>query len=83
MQSTFPLDSLLMYYVFSFLEGDDLFHRISILNKKIRETLPKAGLLTQIKIVTCKELHAFRNIEIALNSFEYALKITNGLLLKI
>ena len=30
---------------FSFLSGSDLYHKIALLSKTIRESLPKAGLL--------------------------------------
>ena len=40
--------------VFSFLPGPDLFHRIAVLNSKLRKEIPKSGLLDQEKELTLK-----------------------------
>jgi len=36
------------------LDGDDLFHKICRLNKKVRDAIPGAGLLDQRKTITIK-----------------------------
>jgi len=81
--SIFLNDFLLRYYVFSFLPACDIFHRISVLNKNTRTKLPGAGLLTQQKVIALKSLHAHKHLDIALNSFNYALSITDGILVQL
>ena len=40
--------------VFSFLTGEELYHKVALLNKKTRESLPDSHLLNQIKILTMR-----------------------------
>jgi hypothetical protein len=49
----FPLHRMLI--IFSYLSGADLYHKVSLLNKGIRHSLPKAGLMDQVKLLSYKE----------------------------
>ena len=40
--------------IFSYMTGAELYHKISLLDKKIRKMLPGAGLLDQTKILVFK-----------------------------
>ncbi len=58
-------------FVFSYLTGADLYHKIALLNKSIRMALPQSGLLDQIKILTMSTVpinHAY---------LKYAFELTN------
>ena len=41
----YPYSNDLRLLTFSFLNGDELFKKIAVLNKKLRQSLPDAGLL--------------------------------------
>ncbi len=51
----YPGSSDLFLLTFSYLHGFELFHKIAVLNRKIRESLPHAGLLDQVIIIGIKE----------------------------
>lgn len=50
----YPKSFDIQLFTFSFLDGDDLFHKICRLNKKVRDAIPGAGLLDQRKTITIK-----------------------------
>ncbi len=52
--TVFPASKDLRLLIFSFLPGCDLFHKIAVLNKNIRKSLPYSDLLDQDKIITIK-----------------------------
>ncbi len=47
----YPGSSDLFLLTFSYLHGFELFHKIAVTSKKIRESLPNAGLLDQTIII--------------------------------
>lgn len=42
---TFKSTSGVYLYIFSYLPGWTLFHKIAVLNKTLRDSLPRAGIL--------------------------------------
>ena len=56
MQEPFSKHSLTKYIVFSYFPTVDLFHKISLLSKGIRNKLPSSGLLNQTKILVVKKV---------------------------
>ena len=50
----YPYSQDLRLLTFSYLNGDELFHKIALLNKKLRLILPSAGLLDQHKMITIR-----------------------------
>ena len=50
----YPESSDLRLLTFSFLEGCDLFHKIALTSKSIRDQLSNSGILDQIKEITIK-----------------------------
>jgi hypothetical protein len=63
--------------ILSYLAGWDLFHKISLLSKSMRDDLPKSGLLEQFKVITIKQ--SLPNSYIAPASFSYALKLADAI----
>jgi hypothetical protein len=57
-QATYPVqypNSLnLKLLTFAFLTGSDLFNKIAVTSKKIRNSMKGAGLLDQVKVITVK-----------------------------
>ena len=41
--------------VFNFVDGDTLYHKIALLSRKVRNSLPGSGLLDQDKVITFKQ----------------------------
>jgi len=63
----------------SFLPGYFLFHKAALLNKNMRNKLPKAGLLDQLIIVTVnKELATISDLP-QVESFLYAVSLADGI----
>ena len=58
--------------VFSYLSGAELYHKISLLNKKTRASLPSAGLLDQVKKLTMALDWPFDE-----TGFKYAFKLVD------
>lgn len=52
----YPGSNDLFLFTFSYLHGFELFHKIAVTSKKIRKSLPGAGLLDQIIIIGSKKL---------------------------
>ena len=64
--------------VFSYLPGSVLLHKIALLNKSIRATLPKSRVLDQIIIITVrKELTNAGEVLFPANSFIYAVSLAD------
>ena len=62
--------------VFAYLPGATLFHRIALLNKKVREELPKAAMLDQIiTIPISKDKSASSENIFPKDSFIYAVRL--------
>jgi hypothetical protein len=64
---------------FSFLPGYDLFHKIALTSKSIREQLPKSGLLDQVKVITIKESKDGSILFLPFESFLYAWDLANAI----
>ena len=41
--------------IFNYFPGWDLFHKVSVLSRSLREDLPRSGLLEQWKVITVKD----------------------------
>ena len=59
--------------VLSYLSGADLYHKIALIDKRTRDSLPDSGLLDQIKILTMNNLPA------RLKDLTYAFKLLNAI----
>ena len=42
--------------IFSFISGEELYHKVALLDRQTRESLPNAGLLDQVKVLQVKEV---------------------------
>ncbi len=74
---TFPGLTHLQLLIFSYLHGYELFHKIAVTSKKMRERLPKAGLLDQLKEIGIIASDKYIPYVITLSSFLYAVRIAN------
>ena len=74
----FPHSHDLRLLTFSFLSGDELFKKIAVLNKKLRQSLPGAGLLDQHKSISIKCTDCEITDEFALDSFLYAVSLADS-----
>jgi len=74
----YGLTKELAYTVFSYLTGAELFHKIALVNKEIREELPKAEQLDQEKELSLR-VHSKR-VGLRLpkvDDFNYGFKLAN------
>ncbi len=55
-QEEFQQNKMLKLLTFSFLQGCDLYHKIALLNKATRQSLPGAGILDQGISLTMKTM---------------------------
>ena len=73
----FPESNDLRFKTFSYLHGCDLFHKIAVTSRAIRDKLPDSGLLDQIRVITIKTLTTGWSHYFPLKSFKYALKLAD------
>lgn len=59
------------------MHGYDLFHKIAVTSKKIREMLPKAGLLDQIIIISIRATDEYLPDVLPFMSFNYAVSLAD------
>jgi hypothetical protein len=62
--------------VYSYLPACSIFHKIAVLSKKHRDSLPKAALLDQDKVLTL--IHN-GNLLPHTDSFLYAIRVVDGI----
>ncbi len=75
------MPNLLMFLTFSYLTGCELFHKIAVTGKQVRDKLPNSGLLDQDKVITFKKSElSYECPEIPpVNSFSYALELSTAI----
>lgn len=64
---------------FSYLHGNELFHKIAVTSKKIREKLVNAGILDQIIIIGIKATERDLPKVIPIKSFMYAVSLADAI----
>ena len=80
----FPVTNpLVKFVVFSYLSGCEIFHRIALTSKRIRDQLPDSGLLNQIKVITIKHEKAEEMSLPKAESFLYAIRLADGIQLQL
>ena len=68
-----------MLKTFSYLPGCDLFHKVALTSKSIRQKLPKSGLLDQIRVITVKlPTNNYPDL-FPVDSFTYALELADSI----
>ncbi len=75
--SNFISHTNLRLVVFSYLTGADLYHKIALLDKSYRKTLPISGLLDQEKLLKLKKIPARKT------NLMYAFQIVDVVVLEI
>ena len=65
--------------IFSYVPGCDLFHKIALTCKSIRQKLPNSGLLDQIRVITVKLIFDEDSLYFNKNSFNYALELADSI----
>jgi len=79
----YPESRHLQILTFSYLTGCDLFHKIAVTNKAMRESLPNSGLLDQIKVITIKApTDNYPEIP-SVKSFSYALNLADSIQIQV
>ncbi len=75
------MPNLPMFLTFSYLTGCELFHKIAVTGKQVRDKLPDSGLLDQDKVITFKkfELSDVYPEVPPVNSFSYALELSTAI----
>jgi hypothetical protein len=68
-----------MLLTFSYFTGWDLFHKIALTSKQVREMLRNSGLLNQDKVITARG----PEFEPPLNSFIYAIELSNAIQIQV
>ena len=79
----YPESTDLKFITFSYLPGCDLFHKIAVTCKSIRNLLPKSGLLDQVKIVTVKTPKRYYPSPLPVESFKYALRLSTAIQIQV
>jgi len=69
--------------MFSYLAGCDLFHKIALTCKDIRQRLPNSGLLDQMRVITVKFTLDEESLYFNKNSFNYALALADSIQIQI
>jgi hypothetical protein len=65
--------------MFSYLPGNVLFHKIALLTKEVRKSLPNSGLLDQIKVIGIKETAVKLPGPFPTQSFVYAISLADSI----
>ncbi len=64
-QEVLVYSKFLRFSILSFLPGCDLYHKIALLDKETRQTLPKTGLFDQPIVITFRKLHDYSKVPIS------------------
>lgn len=76
----YPGSSDLFLLTFSYLHGFELFHKIAVTSKKIRESLPNAGLLDQNIIIGIEASDKdIPDVIPPIKSFLYAVRLADSI----
>ena len=79
-EKTFTYPDHLRLFIFSYLTGFELFDKIAVTSKAIRNELPISGLLDQDKVIALNEKKdKFGHTLIPIDSFRYGIQLATSI----